>query len=212
MAYPLLQTRVFETDARRPQWRSKEMFCSACGARLARGAKFCSQCGVATDEPQPLEGDSLSGSEADTADPGSTDHGPSTSQKPPPQTTPGLKWLKFWNYFSLPVGGVFILLGVLAVLLEGDAEDAGTALLFGALAVLQLRVAYGLHHRRLWAWQWNWFLIGFSYVQMFMGPLLDSSNPVEAVIRVVFAAGVGWLLWMWPNRVYWRKRRHLFAH
>jgi hypothetical protein len=110
----------------------------------------------------------------------------------------GIKWLMFWNYFILPVNGILGFL-ILPIILP--------------LSILQLGVAYGLHNRRLWAWKWNWVLIAITFILMSV-PMPPHGWSVTAaelfalfILRFIMAS----VIWMWPNLVYWRKRKVLFS-
>jgi predicted amidophosphoribosyltransferase len=170
------------------------MYCPECGAQLTNSPKFCSTCGHA-----------ITGSAALARQ---------VTVNPPPQTpvhagvaTPslGTKWLKFWNYFSLPVGGVLGLLMSLGL--------PALAIIMVPISILQFVVAFGLHHRRLWAWQWNWVLIVITYISMAIPTPTPGahSGGAELVFEFVIKVVLGGLIWMWPNHVYWKKRRALFA-
>jgi len=117
----------------------------------------------------------------------------------------GTKGLKFWNYFSLPVGGV------LAVLMSIGMPSLVNILV--PLAVLYFVVAYGLHYRKFWAWQWNWVVVVITYISMLILISTSGSYDVSAnlMAQFVFKLILGGLIWIWPNYVYWRKRRLLFS-
>lgn len=119
--------------------------------------------------------------------------------------TLGTKWLKFWNYFSLPVGGVLGLLMSLGFPALG--------IIMVPISILQFVVAYGLHQKKLWAWQWNWVLIIIAYISMVIPEPTPGmhSGGVDLVVQFVIRAVLGGLIWMWPNKVYWKKRRSLFS-
>jgi hypothetical protein len=113
----------------------------------------------------------------------------------------GTKWLKFWNYFSLPVGGVLCIFLVFAF----STPQYG----FLVLSYLHFYLAYWLHRRVLEAWKWNWVMvvatwIGGSIPYQF-GSMLDFAAKF-AIAFLLFGA-----IWMLPNYVYWMKRRVLFS-
>jgi hypothetical protein len=166
------------------------MYCSACGTQLAPAAKFCSKCG------QSANGNFASAGEI------TADHTPTTSPKAIAAPAAfGTKWLKFWNYFSLPVGGVLGLLMSLGVPALG--------IIMVPIAVLQFAVAYGLHNRKIWAWRWNWVVIVLTW---FSGAIPNSfGSSVDFWAKFVILVPVFGLVWMWPNYVYWKKRRLLFS-
>jgi hypothetical protein len=115
----------------------------------------------------------------------------------------GTKWLTFC-IVGLPVGGV------LGLLMSITAPLVGIIVM--PVSVLQLVVAYGLHRRKLWAWRWNWILILVSYLAMSMPtPSVGSSGSGgELLTLFILKLILGGLIWIWPNFIYWRKRKVLF--
>jgi hypothetical protein len=123
----------------------------------------------------------------------------------PNPATLGTKWLKFWNYFSLPVGcvlGVLVWIGIPVL-----------GIIMAPISLLQFSVAYGLHNRWLWAWQWNWVLIVIAYISITIPTPMPGSHGgwVDLVVQFIIKLVIGGIVWMWPNHVYWKKRRALFA-
>ena len=170
------------------------MYCPECGAQLTNNPKFCSNCGHAINDNDVPDGQVTVNPPKETP----VDAGVTTSLL-------GTKWLKFWNYFSLPVGGVLGLLMSLGVPALG--------IIMVPISILQFVVAYGLHHRSLWAWQWNWVLIVIAYVSMAVPTPMPGahSGGADLVVQFAIKAVLGGLIWMWPNHVYWKKRRVLFS-
>ena len=135
----------------------------------------------------------------------------------------GTKWLKYWNYFSLPVGGLlglFTALGLRGLSAPGFALNVGTirfdaetltALVIG-VSLLQLVVAYGLHKLELWAWQLNWVIIVLAWISLALSVPPRSTPYPQSELAFLFAFKLilGGVLWIWPNYVYWKKRRGLF--
>ncbi len=164
------------------------MFCAQCGTEILQDAQFCWRCGA-----------QIAGSHTGFA---------SASATPPEISSPalGTKWLKFWNYWSLPVGGIVGLLMSVAV------PPAAVVLL--PIAILQFAVAYGLHARRLWAWKWNWVLVILVYCMVIPDAVstYDTSRYSAADVwaRLFLRLLLAGLIWMWPNYIYWKKRRVLF--
>lgn len=131
-------------------------------------------------------------------------------------STPGIKWLKFWNYFSLPVGGLLNALMYAVGFMHAFEKKAGFELSVDTSRLIFLVslvtwtipywiVAWAVHRRKAWAWYGNWVVIiltasGFLYD--FHDLAFDNPHPIRFIL-------VG-SLWMWANIVYWRKRRHLF--
>lgn len=175
------------------------MYCSECGSQLATHAKFCSNCGqAASPHVAPYRQGNPSASPVATVD---------TTES----TQRGTMWLNFWTYFSLPVG---VLLNLYAVLLiPKPMGRAALGLILLPYCLLQLAVAYGLHRRKLWAWQWNWVIVVASFIVMCLPQPLFSHRfrGADLFIVVTWRAIIAGLLWLWPNFVYWRKRRSLFS-
>jgi len=169
-------------------------FCPNCGVKTIALTKFCSSCGYAINgKDSPADQISVIPSQATPVHTGVA------------ASSLGTKWLKFWNYFSLPVGGVLGLLMSLGVPALG--------IIMVPISILQFVVAYGLHHRRLWAWQCNWVLIIITYISIAIPTPTPGVYTGEAdlVVQFVIKAVLGGLIWMWPNHVYWKKRRTLFS-
>lgn len=165
------------------------MFCTQCGTKLASTARFCSNCGLPISvELLPVGATvtkTTSTAQANVTDPAKL----------------GTKWLKFWNYFSLPVGGIFGLLIPLGM--------PNLGIIMVPFAILQFAVAYGLHQRKLWAWRWNWVLIVLTW---FSGAIPNSfGSSADLLAKFAILVPVFGLVWMWPNYLYWRKRRFLFS-
>ena len=178
------------------------MFCAQCGTHLETNAKFCAICGKAVTR-QPVGQALMPETESLTATTVAT-------FKPL-----GTKWLKFWNYFSLPFGGVLGLESGLVMLLVVPTIGiiiVPIAILLILVAILQFVVAYGLHNRKIWAWQWNWVVIVLSWFSA-AKPNSPNSFGSSAVFwtQFIIQFSVVGLIWMWPNYVYWKKRRALFS-
>lgn len=170
------------------------MHCSECGAQLINNPKFCSNCGHAINDNAAK-----------------TDPSHCENMLPAPQVhtsaataSLGTKWLKFWNYFCLPFGGILGLL--LGLLILFKAPVFGFIMI--SISYFQLVVADGLHRKKLWAWRWNWVLIISTYISMAIPSPRYGTHSKEEVIIVTILGG---LIWMWPNYVYWKKRIALFS-
>lgn len=118
-----------------------------------------------------------------------------------------IKWLLYWTYFQLPLGSLILLLAYI------KTPTVISMVISFPIIFLQCAVIYGIHHRKLWAWKWNWTLILFvSFTAIFnpANPFVNKSGmgfEFELMLRIVVFA----LFWLWPNYVYWNKRKHLFS-
>jgi len=164
------------------------MYCIQCGTRLEATGNFCSECGHPTSRESVPETPESAPTTLSPVDPNIEYFKPI-----------GTKWLKFWNYFSLPVGGI---LGLSISL------SMPVLWIFGVpISILQFVVAYGLHHRKIWAWQWNWLIIGLNW---FGGTIPNSFDSYSFAASGASFVILG-VIWMWPNYVYWKKRLMLFS-
>lgn len=170
------------------------MYCSECGIHLPTGAKFCPQCGHSAEVTivSPVQ---------TTED----EARPRVSEAPAATTVLGTKWLKFWTYFSLPVGAIVGLLMVFAIPEVGVLSVAFAAL----VAALQIAVAFGLHYRKTWAWQWNWVIIVLTWLSI--AAPISAESPNDFWGKFLIGLVLGAIIWMWPNSVYWNKRKSLFT-
>ena len=174
------------------------MYCSECGNQLTINARFCSNCGQAAKpivavHPQARP---TASPVVPVDSPGPTEH--------------GTMWLGFWAYFSLPFGA---LANVLLLMAVNRKATLTLALVLIPYAILQIAVAYGLHKRRLWAWQLNWGIIVVTYIVMCSPIQLHNRfvRGTDLLILIMFKVVVFGLAWLWPNLVYWSKRRALFS-
>lgn len=170
------------------------MYCSECGVHLKNNPRFCANCGHAINGNNAPAGQiTASPSQETPVSPGVA------------SSSLGTKWLTFWNLFSLPVGGLVSLLVSIGT--------PALAIIFAPIAILQFVVAYGLVYRRLWAWQWNWGLLVLTWISGAIPlPLPSASIDVGWLLEMfVIRALFGGLFWMWPNYIYWMKRKALFS-
>lgn len=119
-------------------------------------------------------------------------------------TALGTKWLSFWNYFCLPVGAVADLVFVFI------APTVVVRVLCLIACPLRVATAIGLHQRRRWGWILNCIMIGLVSLFMLVPSQAYDLGPlflVAVVIRIILTG----FAWIWPNVIYWRKRKHLFS-
>ena len=114
------------------------------------------------------------------------------------------KWLWFWNYISLPLGVIWSFLYILSCPI--------LAIVLVPVAGVYIATIIGLHCRKKWGWIMNWIAIGVTYLNLILpNPAAMSNKKVEVFWTLVginiFIYG---LVWIWPNVVYWKKRKCLF--
>ena len=68
---------------------------------------------------------------------------------------------------------------------------------------------FGLHNRKGWAWKWNWVLIAWGGLILAIPKTPFSADDFWG--RYITTIIVFGLVWMWPNYVYWKKRRGWFS-
>jgi hypothetical protein len=119
----------------------------------------------------------------------------------------GLKWLKFWNYFSLPTGSFLGLLSILSV------SPPITPVVFWdvGILILQFSLIYGLHQRRLWAWKLNWIIVITIFINVVtkVPVMIINKSDNILIMQFLIRLTIG-VLWLWSNYVYWNKRQGLF--
>ena len=191
------------------------MYCAECGIELPLNSKFCFKCGQSVYSTAPPVVDETF-TPSPEASPQPTVEEISTlspAEAPQPMVSSPViktKWLKFWCYFSLPFGG---LLGILLFL---GLPGGYWSIILGLGATLNFIVAYGLHYRMLWAWQLNWVLIGATCLSGIFSAITLSqqtphhSSPASLIMLIFIDLVIYGICWLWPNYVYWKKRRVLF--
>ena len=119
-------------------------------------------------------------------------------------------WLKFWTYIRLPAGLLVGLVKLTDTHFGSEFESLVTVVISVPLFALVIATIVGLHRRRLWGWRLNWVVLFTEAVLYPLTRLRDSLNGPE-LLGFLFG---GWLviglIWVWPNYIYFKKRRALF--
>ena len=135
--------------------------CHICKKMIPANSDSCPECG----DPKPFGelADALTTPKNLIIDSSPTAKKQSNNNKDKPgkdSENLGTRWLTFWNYFSLPVGG---LLGLFAgVGLLKLSYLWGFVII--SVSILQLMTAFEMRKRTFWAWQMNWVIIVFMLV------------------------------------------------
>lgn len=137
-----------------------------------------------------------------------------------------VRWLSAYTVIIAVLGG----LNILSALAQLPVGGAGRVPVVPALwawlpGLLSLFVAWGLWHRRRWAWHVNFWLylvaplvvgalvfVAVSVALLAMEEWRRSMGYAPGPAIVALAVGLG-IFALWPalNLVYFRKRRHLFT-
>lgn len=119
---------------------------------------------------------------------------------PPPAKQLGLKWFYFWTYVNLPVSAIS------GIILSVNVPIV--AALSFPLSILEIAIASGLHRRTYWAWRLNWVAVYSRWLLMAV-PFTAKSQKEFLILYPLFLLLTS-ALWLWPNIIYWKKRRLLF--
>ena len=115
----------------------------------------------------------------------------------------GTRWLKFWIYWGLPIGA-------LTDFSRASHYDPPWGIVCSLISVaVRVVMIFGLHNRKGWAWKWNWVLI--AWVGLILAIPKTPFSADDFWGRYITTIIVFGLVWMWPNYVYWKKRRGLFS-
>lgn len=127
-------------------------------------------------------------------------------------------WLRFWTWIRLPGGAVLTLVALGQALTSPksvmDPQHPIATFVSTALGLVAasaaLIVAVGLHKRLLWAWKANFGLICAEVVLVPFGLDVTAKSGISGATAYLFGVALFAVAWLWPNALYFRKRRHLF--
>jgi hypothetical protein len=126
----------------------------------------------------------------------------------------GTKWLTFYPYYSFVVA-ILAVSKAAVMMTEGDGPVG--LLVLGPFAVFVAAVGFGLLWREVWGWKANWIFLFFplaivapltigAVTMSFMGRTVGAHTLLTLYISLAIQVA-----WVWPNYVYFRKRRSLFG-
>ncbi|MCB9357496.1 MAG: hypothetical protein H6505_02895 [Calditrichaeota bacterium] len=125
-----------------------------------------------------------------------------------------MTWFNVWRWGVLPL----IALNAVTDLLAGLGGFTDTERLFSAgtiIAVVILMVL--LEKRHLYGWWLNWvFIFAIALSGLFPNIVDENDQPLEMDFATSATIRAFWALvflvgWLWPNWVYFKKRRHIFT-
>jgi len=126
----------------------------------------------------------------------------------------GMAWYKFYIYIYLPLGILGFILGLkkvsfhfFAFYFKALTYPSIPKYIFVSIAlitiILNFILIFGLHFKKLWAWNLNLFSLVLFTVT---GNLYVSSNVPTYICSILLNVG----LWFIPNYTYFKRRKVLF--
>lgn len=122
----------------------------------------------------------------------------------------GIKWLIYWAYIHLPFTGI-IGVGIGLFLVN---QIAWLGFIVIAICAPYLAASIGIYKRKAWGWWLNWLTIALNSVNGLVPNSYETiGDPITSQVAGEFAVRLFFVLiiWILPNFIYWRKRRHLFT-
>lgn len=190
------------------------MYCTNCGKQGSDRANFCQSCGQKFNAVMVATPTAPVSSPIVAPLPGSTpppfQDTKKVSTAPSTERLLGTKWLTYWTYIHLPFTGV---IGIgFGLLIASQIMWLGIVVV--AICAPYLATSIGLHKKRAWGWRLNWLTIALNSVNGLapnsyetIGDQITPRVAGEFTLRLIFVS----LVWILPNFIYWRKRRHLFS-
>ena len=133
-----------------------------------------------------------------------------------------MNWWNFWKYFRFPVGiffSIFNFIVSLSILKDVQLNLLGNAiLLINFLLIIFLCVTfYYFATRKKYGFE---MLITYSiveiifnsFINVFNNNYMDQNNIItQMVIEALIVAGIICAIWVYPNYIYFKKRRNFFG-
>lgn len=132
-----------------------------------------------------------------------------------------MNWWNFWKYFRFPVSiffSIFNFIGSLSVLKDVQLNIYGILLLVINIALIIFlcitfyffitRKKYGFEMLIIYSIA---EVVFNSFINTFSGDDVYFNNITELVISVLIISGIVCAIWVYPNYIYFKKRRHLFG-
>lgn len=132
-----------------------------------------------------------------------------------------MNWWNFWEYFRFPVSiffSIFNFIGSLSVLKDVQLNIYGTLLLIvNVVLIIFLCITYYFFVTRkkhgfemLIIYSIAEVLFN-SFINTFSGDDVYLKNITELVISAFIISSIVCVIWVYPNYLYFKKRRHLFG-
>lgn len=125
----------------------------------------------------------------------------------------GTKWLKFYIYWRFPIG--FVLGGFMLISELVDATQLRIPIVSIAVAI---DVAMYIFRIVVFSYMFSMNERGYrlnNYLLVFEGLIMGLSNGLETssetpILIIIVCLVLSFLIWIWPNYVYFKHRKHLF--
>ena len=118
----------------------------------------------------------------------------------------GTKWLALYTLLRVPL--VLLLLK----LLFGTHPSYLHLVLHVGLILFNATLFWGLAVRRHWAWHLVWAALSLDallWLSFVFSPIASERTTMAAYVMPILITA---MIWIWPNYVYFMKRKHLFRH
>jgi hypothetical protein len=76
--------------------------------------------------------------------------------------------------------------------------------------IFAVTIGIGLIKRKLWAWKANWAIIIGEPILLAFNKISHKPSQHQLILFLGFFAILG-IIWIWPNYIYFKKRRILFS-
>lgn len=192
------------------------MYCRNCGNKLLDTDKFCYNCGSKvilndeiTEKIKNIERNEKSESKENL--------------KEEKNTNLPMNWWNFWQYFRFPVGicgAIIYLIQIFALMSDNPINIYGVSLLllYIALIIFCCITFYYFIKRKKQGFNllmiysiaeivFNAFLTIFTNTKTYI-----SDSITEMVVTTFIIIGIFCAIWIFPNYIYFKKRKYLFKN
>ena len=173
--------------------KQKQKHCKQCGSVIAESDKFCGGCG------EKIVKKVIGAKERDN------NFNRVVSSQQTFESIP-LKYFIFYTYVRIPLSilfGLFYLVYLTYLFSVFDLYLPFYIMSNIINVILCIVLLVGLRLKKLWAWKLN---IVVMVLETIVVPIMRFDNFFQIVFIIILIS----LAWLWPNWIYFRKRKHLF--